>query len=236
MIHHAAYLRAGKVLLAMRALRSAGVPLDGRRIFDVGFGAGGFLRRCPVGASLFGVEQDPATVAEVATMLRSRGHTKVDLRSVDLEFEASPALYEHGLDLVHASHLLEHLDDPARFLATAREAIIPGGRFIGLVPVNERARDPHHVHRPDRAMVEAWARASDWELTLYEENDPYLYWAQPLFTSETGARHKLAQALSLTLGIPATLLGDRRWFEAATTFERWTRSLPTQAVFVLRAA
>ncbi len=233
-LHHASYLRMGKVLLARHAMRTAGVALGGRRVFDYGFGAGTFLRHCPTSASLFGVEQDPTTVEQVAEMLRERGHARVDLRSIDVRAWRDHPLLSGPYDVFHCSHVLEHLTDPIELLVHARRATLPYGHFVGLLPLNERASDPHHLHVPDRQLVARWAEASGWDLLYYEENDPFLYWLQPLFTEESGLAHRAAQVTSLALGVPAAALGDRRWFAAGRPFARWTRSLPTQAAFVMK--
>lgn len=72
-LHHAAYMRMCKVLLALRVLREARVDMQKADIFDYGFGAGTFYRYCPTNARLAGVEQDPVVCQEVAGMLAGRG-------------------------------------------------------------------------------------------------------------------------------------------------------------------
>jgi hypothetical protein len=94
-LHHSSYMRMAKVMLALRALRRAGVGLEGQRVFDYGFGAGTFFRYCPRDAALFGVEQDPVVVEEVAGMLRGRGYGAVDLRAISIpEWREHPLLAE----------------------------------------------------------------------------------------------------------------------------------------------
>jgi SAM-dependent methyltransferase len=166
-------------------------------------------------------------------MLRERGFVYLDLQAVDpAAWEAHPLL-SRSYDLIHLSHVLEHLPDPAAFLARMVPCLAKGGRILALVPINERARNPHHVQRVDRSTVESWSRAAGLRLRDYEEADPLLYWPQPLYTVNDGWRHRAAQALSLALGVTATMLGPERWFALSDSLRRPTRSLPTQAVFVL---
>ena len=232
-LHHSAYMRMGKVMLALRALRRAGVGLEGKRVFDYGFGAGTFFRYCPRDAALFGVEQDPVVVEEVAGMLRGRGYGAVDLRAISIpEWREHPLLAER-YDVFLCSHVLEHLERPVEFLEVARECLDQRGIFLGLVPINERAANPHHLQTVDRAVVERWALEAGLRVEYYEENDPFLYWLQPLYAVDSGWRHRLGQAVSLDLGLSCKLWGERMWFGF------WAGacglvSRPTQAVFVLR--
>ncbi len=231
-LHHAAYMRMGKVMLTLRALRRHGVDLAGRRIFDYGFGAGTFFRYCPRDAALFGVEQDPVVVEEVAGMLLGRGFGGVDLRAISI-----PAWREHPLlareyDVFLCSHVLEHLERPVEFLTVVRGCLAEGGVFVGLVPINERAENPHHVQKVNRAVVDRWAAEAGLRVEYYEENDPFLYWVQPLYAVDSGWRHRVGQAVSLDLGLSCKLWGERMWFGF------WAKlcglvSKPTQAVFVL---
>ncbi len=233
-LHHCAYMRMGKVLLTRRILRLAGIGLTQKDVFDYGFGAGTFYRYCPADARLFGVEQDPVVCQEVTQMLARRGHRQVDLQSIDIERWKDHSLLQRSYDLFLCSHVLEHLPDPVDFLRTVRPSIKPEGAFLGLVPINERAENPHHLQKVDRSVVERWASDAGYELAYYEENDPFLYWAQPLYTVDSGWKHKLAQAMSLDLGLSATLFGERLWFAWAKVFGKLTHSKPTQAAFVLR--
>lgn len=235
-LHHASYMRVAKVLIALRALRRAGVAMEGKKIFDYGFGAGTFFRHCPKSCRLFGVEQDPVAVNEAAGMLRRRGFKDVDLREIEIEGWESHPLLGQAYDIFVCSHVLEHLEDPAAFLRFSRRCLAEGGVFLGIVPINERASNPHHVQIADRRRIESWAASSGYKIAYYEENDPFLYWAQPLYTAPSGIKHKLAQAIGLDMGLSATLFGERFWFAWAKVFGPLTLSRPTQAVFLLRPA
>jgi 2-polyprenyl-3-methyl-5-hydroxy-6-metoxy-1,4-benzoquinol methylase len=234
MLHHAAYMRMCKVLLALRVLRRTALSLERAEVFDYGFGAGTFYRYCPTSAHLAGVEQDPLVCQEVRQMLDERGYRDVDLQSIEIERWKDHPLLQKSYDVFLCSHVLEHLPDPVDFLKTVRSCVKPDGVFLGLVPINERAENPHHLQKVDRYVVERWAADAGYEVAYYEENDPFLYWAQPLYTVTSGCKHKLAQAISLDLGLSATLFGERLWFAWGKVFGKLTLSKPTQAAFVLR--
>jgi len=233
-LHHASYLRMSKVLLALRVLRLKGLSLEHSELFDYGFGAGTFYRYCPADARLFGVEQDAVVCQEVTQMLDGRGYRHVDLQPIEIARWKNHPLLQKSYDVFLCSHVLEHLPDAVDFLKTVRPCVKPNGVFIGLVPVNERAENPHHLQKVDRAVVERWGSNAGYEMAYYEENDPFPYWVQPLYTVTSGWKHKLAQAMSLDLGLSATFFGERLWFAWGKIFGKLTFSKATQAAFVLR--
>ena len=231
-LHHAAYMRMAKVLLALTLCRRAEISLEGRDILDYGFGAGTFFRYCPPDSRLFGVEIDPQNVGAVREMLQERGCGNADLRTIEIEHWENHALLDRQYDVILCSHVLEHLPDPVTFMKKMRDCLAPSGVFLGLVPLNERIMDPHHVQRLDRAKIHAFNEAAGLRVQTYLEADPWLYWFQPLFARESGMVHKLAQGVSIALGLPATLLGADAWFAVSKIYAAISRSQPTQAAFL----
>jgi 2-polyprenyl-3-methyl-5-hydroxy-6-metoxy-1,4-benzoquinol methylase len=232
-LNHAAYMRMAKVLLTQRLCREAGISFEGKDIFDYGFGAGTFFRYCPQSARLFGVEMDAENVNSVRAMLQGRGFANVDLQTIEIAHWETHPLLARKYDIILCSHVLEHLPDPTMFLKTIRESLHPAGVFLGLVPINERLMDPHHVQRLDKSKIHAFAADAGLRVKTYLETDHWLYWFQPIFASERGFVHKVAQAVSLALGVPATIAGARAWFAAARVYSVFTKSKPTQAAFAL---
>jgi 2-polyprenyl-3-methyl-5-hydroxy-6-metoxy-1,4-benzoquinol methylase len=232
-IHHAAYTRMQKVLLALAICRKAGLELHDIRVMDYGFGAGTFFRYCAPSCSLSGVEIDPANVSEVQEMLRQRGYPQVDLQVIDIKRWSEHPLLDSQYDCFLCSHVLEHLLDPVDFLRTIKKSLAPSGKFVGLVPLNERRPDLHHLQTCSSESIYGWARDADMRIIKYVETDHFLYWAQPWLIYEQGLAHKIGQAVSLSLGLPATFMGPRPWFTLSRTFSVLTRSKPTQAAFIL---
>ena len=232
-LHHLAYMRMGKVLLALRSLAGAGIDLSDKTIFDYGFGAGTFYRYCPKSARLFGVEMDEKNIFEVRAMLEGRGQS-ADLQQIDIAEGNGHPLLRRSYDVFICSHVLEHLPDPVGFLKGVRACIEPHGVFLGLVPVNEWVPNTHHVHSPDRAMVEGWLDRAGYQLLSYEENDPFTYQTMPLFTADKGWKHLMGRVVSLGLGVPASLMGWRAWFSFGVPFAALTCSRSVQAVFLCR--
>ena len=231
-LRHAAYMRMSKVHLALRTLRAVGRLGGIASVFDYGFGSGTLLRYLPKKWRIYGVEQDQVVVGEVAEMLREVGFLSVDLQAICISSWTESPLLKRKYDVVICSHVLEHLEDPVGFLRVVSACLEDSGVFVGLVPINERAQNPHHVQVVTRSLVESWARATSLSLVHYEENDPYLYWLQPLYVHDSGWRHRMAQVASLALGVLSKGIGESLWLgPIATAFSLVSR--PTQAAFVL---
>lgn len=230
-LNHLAYMRMSKVLLTLELCRRAGLDLAGRDLFDYGFGAGTFFRYCPRDARLFGVEMDAENVDAVRAMLAARGQ-HAQLQTIDIARWTEHPLLARQYDYILCSHVLEHLSDPAGFVRRVAECLRPGGAFIGLVPIHERVMEPRHVQRLDEGKIRALGAAAGLRTTAYLEADPWLYWLQPIWTCETGWRHRLARALSFGIGLVATPLGPRLWDAAGRVFRPLTGSQFTQAAFV----
>src|SRR5215204_1197205 len=84
-LHHMSYMRMAKVSLTLRLLELARINLQGKSVFDYGFGAGTFFRYCPADARLSGVEIDRQNVVAVQGMLASLGYRNVELDAIEIE-------------------------------------------------------------------------------------------------------------------------------------------------------
>jgi SAM-dependent methyltransferase len=95
------------------------------KVLDIGCATGALLAMLRGrGWSCTGVEISPS--AEYARQERG-----LDVRSLSLEEAHFP---DGGFNLVLASHLIEHLNDPAAFVREARRILAPGGFFIVTTP------------------------------------------------------------------------------------------------------
>jgi len=104
------------------------LPLDFKgRVLEIGSSNGAFLerlsRRCPY-ASVEGIEINDQAAAQA----RARGfnvHTG-DLFHIQLT--------STSYDLIYLSHVLEHLDDPQKYLMHLYSLLAPRGRIVILIP------------------------------------------------------------------------------------------------------
>jgi SAM-dependent methyltransferase len=130
--------------LVLDLVARSGTP---HRLLDIGSGLGDLLAtlrtRWP-NAELAGIEL-------TAEGIRQAGAKVPDARffQLDLTTEANDAPELRGwADLAVCSEVLEHVDDPARFLQSAMQYVAPGGTVVVTVPGGPRtAFDRHIGHR-----------------------------------------------------------------------------------------
>ena len=101
-------------------------PCEPKRILDIGCAVGSLLEELRNrGWETTGVEIS-LPQAEYARQKRN-----LDIRSLPLEENKFPPDY---FDAILASHLIEHLNDPAALVNEVRRILVPGGRFFCTTP------------------------------------------------------------------------------------------------------
>ena len=99
-----------------------------RNLLDLGTGAGAMLELlAPRAARAVGVDQSAAMLALARARIDQAGLRHVALRQGDIY---APPVERDAYDLVVIHQVLHFLDDPARALAEAARALMPGGRLV----------------------------------------------------------------------------------------------------------
>lgn len=116
--------RGDRAVARLRLARIAPFLTRDARLFEVGSGFGAFLAAAAA-AGLTGLQASEPDAANRSRLLGNAGVTFQDgLSSVP----------SGSLDIVVAFHVLEHLPDPAMFMAELLAALKPGGRAFIEVP------------------------------------------------------------------------------------------------------
>ena len=151
-------------------LRSAGLAPES--VVEVGAGTGAVLielRRRGVGTEHFAVDFSGEAIAEVRRL-----DPGVHVAVADVTDEPDP--FGRGpYDLVYASHVVEHLEEPEAFLSALRG--VPAAHLVAEVPLENLPlgrlkallvdRTNHaagHVQFFDRASFEALVRRAGWRI------------------------------------------------------------------------
>jgi len=158
-------------------------PRGIRRLLDVGCGSGAAsraLRRVHADLSVTGIERDPAAAERARTVVNRV-----------IERDAAAALRELGIegarfDAFLFADVLEHLDDPIRSLALARDLALPDATFVASVPnvghlsivrdlvigrfdpVAAGLADAGHLRWFTRGSLEEWLEEAGWSVVTIE--------------------------------------------------------------------
>ena len=104
-------------------------PLAGKRALDVGCGAGLLAEPLArLGAAVTGIDAAPENVA-VARAHAAGAGLAIDYRAVGVE-----TLGDERFDLVTCMEVIEHVSDPAAFVAGLRQVLAPGGLLVMSTP------------------------------------------------------------------------------------------------------
>lgn len=116
--------------------RAAAQPFAGLRVLDIGCG-GGLMAEpmARLGASVVGADAAPGNIAVAALHAQEQG-LGIDYRNTTAE-----SLLDEGarFDVVLALEIVEHVADPAGFVATCHGLLRPGGMLV-LSTLNRTAR------------------------------------------------------------------------------------------------
>ena len=107
--------------------RSAGAPLEGVDLLDLGCGAGLFAEpMARLGASVLGVDPSAGSIESARRHAEETGATATYRAATVEDLIAEPQRF----DVVSAMEVVEHVADPAGFVAAAASLIKPGGLFL----------------------------------------------------------------------------------------------------------
>lgn len=113
-----------------RRLRKAAGRVDSRRLLDVGAGSGATLRLArEMGWDVVGVETDSENRAKVLSF---------GIKCVDIDLCVEP-MSEYSFDVIHMSHVLEHVRNPLSCLMHVAQMLSEKGVVVIEVP-NEHDR------------------------------------------------------------------------------------------------
>jgi 2-polyprenyl-6-hydroxyphenyl methylase/3-demethylubiquinone-9 3-methyltransferase len=107
--------------------RDTALPFEGLTILDIGCG-GGLMAEpmARLGATVTGADAATGNIA-VASLHAEEQGLAIDYRATTSEALAAEG---HSYDVVMALEIVEHVADPAEFIATCRDLVKPGGLLI----------------------------------------------------------------------------------------------------------
>lgn len=170
-----------KTCLAL--LKKLNIDWSNKRIFEIGFGSGDILFSFPRSCELFGVELSASAVEQARTRAAKKGYTRYAFSLLDNS--SSLSLPDHTVDLVIASHVLEHVPDEHETLREVSRVLKVGGVFVVLIPINERFADPHHVRKFSFESCKSLCEQQGFSFLFGFQNELIFYMVEKFYWNRT---------------------------------------------------
>jgi SAM-dependent methyltransferase len=151
----------------------------GLRVLDVGcgYGYGSDLLLSSGARQVVAVDTDPAAIAFATRTFRRPGlnYARGKLAAVRSE----------SMEAVVSFEVLEHVNEPDRFVHELARVLTPGGplflstpnrKFMERFYVNGRSPNPFHIQEYTVPEVDAMLRRSFPEVHCYQQSSPRAYW------------------------------------------------------------
>lgn len=185
-------------------LKKLNIDWSNKKIFELGFGSGDILFSFPRSCEISGVELSASAVEQAKARAKKNGYTRYTFSSLDNG--GTLPLSDLSVDLVIASHVLEHVPDEIETLKEIFRVLKVGGAFIVLIPVNERFEDPHHVRKFSFESCKSLCEQKGFSFLFGFQNELMFYMVEKLYWNRTkkawGIKANVARVLFNILAAP----------------------------------
>lgn len=166
-----------KTCLAL--IKTLSADWAGKKICEIGFGSGDLLFSFPKDCELYGVESSSSALKTALALAEKKGYRKYQFFSVQDPFKI--LLDDVFIDLVIASHVLEHVENELDCLHESWRILKPGGAFAVLVPINERYNDPNHLRRYTAMDCREICEGEGFHFVHGFENERLFHFVEPMY-------------------------------------------------------
>lgn len=188
----------------LHLLRAAGRSLSGQRVLDIGFGNGATLFSFDRSCEIYGLEISTSALEAVgrhpaAKQYRHHGFHRVS--------GAALPFGDQAMDIVIASHVIEHVPNDEALMREIRRVLSPRGVAVILVPINETYDDPKHVRRYTPERLASLAKRCQLDVVLEFQNELLFYAVERFYCEGYNTRWRvLGPVIAAMFNVPAALL------------------------------
>lgn len=172
----------------LHLLQRVGRSVSNQKVLEIGFGSGAVLFSFDPSGEIYGMEISHSAIERAnlkAGQLRYRSY-RFDL------VDGHTLPYEDGyLDIVIASHVIEHVENDAALLHEIHRTLKNDGIAVLLIPINENHNDPNHLHRYTSAGFLKAAAESSLKPIFMMENELLSHFVEKFYFEEYKKRWNL---------------------------------------------
>lgn len=132
-----------KKYTSLSLLSKQDVEWHDKTILELGFGSGDILFSFPSDNYLIGAELSESAIKKAKKKAEKKNYKKT--KFYDIRQSPDISQLDEKIDLVIASHVLEHVGDDELIIRQAFDALKSNGLFLVVVPIHEVIEEPNHV-------------------------------------------------------------------------------------------
>jgi len=187
----------------LHLVKQSGKPLKGQKVLDIGFGSGAVLFSFDPSCEIHGVEISESAINRAKDFAARKGYRRFTFH---FPTKVLP-MEDETIDIVIASHVLEHVPDDIALLREIHRVLKPDGIAVILVPINERYNDPNHVRAYSTASLRELAVALGFNVHTVLENELLFHIVETFYFKGYNRRWKiLGPAIVALFNFPLSVL------------------------------
>jgi ubiquinone/menaquinone biosynthesis C-methylase UbiE len=214
----------------LHLIQEAGYTLSHQRVLDIGFGSGATIFSFDTSCEIYGVEASTSALRAAARRAAERGFRRWGFHRASCT--ALP-FGDRQIDVVIASHILEHLEDDEAVVREIMRVLKPDGVAVVLLPINEKHEDLNHVRKYTPDGFRLLVTRCGFSIRVQLENEALFHLVEKFYADGYNKRWQvLGPLIVAAFNVPAALLP----FWAHRLLDRLLRGMgmqPRQAGFVL---
>jgi ubiquinone/menaquinone biosynthesis C-methylase UbiE len=199
------------------------------KILEIGFGCGETLLSFHK-SELHGVEISKSAIDFVMKRAQKKKIKNIHLQINTKNFLPYP---DNSFDLVIASHVIEHVEDPSTFADEINRVLSTNGYCLLLIPINEKYEDPNHLRKYTTNSLISFLREHNFSIIDYFENEFFFHLVESFYNKKLNIKWKIiGPIIVLIFNIPLSFLPYRAIIALENIF-KWKNYLPRQSAILI---
>lgn len=213
----------------LHLIKDAGKQMSNQSVLEIGFGSGAVLFSFDSSCHIHGVEISESALNNATKIAEKKGYEKFSFSTP----ERTLPVENETMDIVIASHVLEHVADDVALLQEIKRVLKPDGIAVIVVPINERYDDPNHVRHYSTSSIVQLVRGLGFTVRNVLENELLFHIVEKFYFEGYNTRWRiLGPLIAAVFNVPLALM-PFRGYQLADRFMATMGFQPRQVSIVL---
>jgi len=184
-------------------IRHSGKTLRKQKVLEYGYGSGSVLFSFGRDCDIHGIEISETALQMARDKALQKGYRHFSFHRASDELHLNAA----SLDIIIASHVLEHVPNDIALLNEIRRLLKSNGIGVILVPINEKYDDPKHLRHYTTESLAETVRSHGFEVEHVLENELIFHVVEKFYAMQYSTKWRIiGPAIVALFNIPTSLL------------------------------